>query len=291
MNKCIYNGNIVANRNLVSVYNGSFLYGINCFEGLRGYWLKDSKRLIILDLDEHMNRLYSSASRMRLIPPISKDDLVSKLNEFIRYENITEHIYVRITFFIDGETSWIECKNVSYLVSMRSMQSRIETNKLLWNYSLKISTTLRNTELSSAPSIKAGGNYLNSRYAKLEAKENGYDDAVFLNHDGFISESTGSCIFFILNGKVLTPSRDCDILPSITRRRILILCQENNIEAIEGEFTADYLMRSEGIFLSGSMMEIQPVSQIENIRIDTKNSQVFLRILNLFHESLKRENI
>ena len=147
MNKCIYNGNIVTNRNLISVYNGSFLYGINCFEGLRGYWLKDSKRLIILDIEEHMNRLYSSALRMRLIPPINKDDLVSELNDFIQNESISEDIYVRITFFIDGETSWIECKNVSYLVSIRSMKSRLNTNDIFRNYSLKISTTLRNTEL------------------------------------------------------------------------------------------------------------------------------------------------
>ena len=125
----------------------------------------------------------------------------------------------------------------------------------------------------------------------MEAKENGYDDALFLNHDGFISESTGSCIFFIMNGKVFTPSRSCDILPSITRRRIMILCEENNIEVTEGEFTADFLYQSDGIFLCGSMMELQPVSQIGKVEIDTRKSHIFLEILQLFQESLKRINI
>ena len=106
MNKCYYNGNIVEQRNIVSVYNGSFLYGINCFEGIRGYWDASSKQISLLDLNEHIDRLFSSAKRLRFDSPVTKDEIILQLRELIITENIQENIYVRITFFIDGETSW-----------------------------------------------------------------------------------------------------------------------------------------------------------------------------------------
>ena len=159
------------------------------------------------------------------------------------------------------------------------------------NYSLHVSSVLRNSELSTPPSIKAGGNYLNSRYAKLEAMERGFDDALIINQKGLLSESTGSCIFFIKGDLVLTPSLDCDILPSITRRRIIALCKNNQIEIVERHFTLEEVMRSDAVFLCGSMMEIIPVTQIDGHNFETGNSSIYNRIVNLFQESLVIENI
>lgn len=291
MNKCYYNGKVVEQRNIVSVYNGSFLYGINCFEGMRGYWDSSSNQIILLDLKQHIDRLFSSADRLRFNYPISRDAITSELRELIIRDKVEENIYIRITFFIDGETSWIEQENISYIISVRSMVSSLLEDPRTRNYSLHVSSVLRNSELSTPPSIKAGGNYLNSRYAKLEAMERGFDDALMINQKGSLSESTGSCIFFIKGDLVLTPSLDCDILPSITRRRIIALCKNNGIEIVEGYFRLEEVMNSDGAFLCGSMMEIMPVTQIDEHKFETAYSSIYNRIINLFQESLVIENI
>lgn len=291
MNEFCYNGIVSEDRNIISVYNGSFLYGINCFEGIRGYWDSASRQMILLDLKQHIDRLFSSADRLRFNYPISKEAIISELREMIIRGEVEEDIYIRITFFIDGETSWIEQENVSYVISYRSMESSLMEDPKTRNYSLHVTSVLRNSELSTPPSIKAGGNYLNSRYAKLDAIERGFSDALFINRKGSISESTGSCIFFVKGDSVFTPSLDCDILPSITRRRIIALCKKNGIEIVEGHFRLDELMRCDAAFLCGSMMELMPVTQIDNYKLEIGNTSLYSRIVNLFQESLVIENV
>ena len=291
MNKCYYNGKVVEQRNIVSAYNGSFLYGINCFEGIRGYWNSSSEQMVLLDLEQHIDRLFTSADRLRFNYPISKEAIISELREMMIRDKVKEDIYIRITFFIDGETSWIEQENISYLISIRSMKSSLMEDARTRNYSLHVSSVFRNSELSTPPSIKAGGNYLNSRYAKLDAMKHGFDDALIINQKGSISESTGSCIFFIIGDSVLTPSLDCDILPSITRRRIITLCKNNRIEIVERHFRLEEVMSSDAAFLCGSMMEIMPVTQIDGHNFETGNSSIYNRIVKLFQESLVSEHI
>lgn len=291
MNKCIFNGKVLGDRNIVSVYNGSFLYGVNCFEGMRGYWNKSSKQMVLLDINQHIDRLYLSAVRMRFNFRVAKEEIILQIRQFIIKENIQENIYLRITLFIDGETSWMEQENISYLISFRSMESRLDDEVISNKYSIKISNVIRNTEKGTSPSIKAGGNYLNSRYAKIEAIEQGYDDALMINHKGFISEATGSCIFFLKDGALFTPSLDCDILPSITRYRIISLCKKNRIKVIEGRYKPGDLIRSDAAFLCGSMIEIMPISNIDNMKFDTSNSSMFRNIVKLYKKSLILENI
>lgn len=258
---------------------------------MRGYWDSSSEQIVLLDLKQHIDRLFLSADRLRFNYPISKEALISELRALMIRDKVDENIYIRITFFIDGETTWIEQENVSYLISYRSMESSLTEDPKTRNYSLHVTSVLRNSELSTPPSIKAGGNYLNSRYAKLDAMEHGFDDALIINQKGSISESTGSCIFFIKGDSVLTPSLDCDILPSITRRRIITLCKQDGIEIVEGHFRQEEVMSSEAAFLCGSMIEIMPVTQIDEHKFETGNSSIYNRIVNLFQESLVIENI
>lgn len=291
MNIVSYNGIVLEDRFCISVYNGSFLYGVNCFEGLRGYWDISKTRLHLLDIDEHLNRLFDSASRLRLNHSFSKEFFKKELMGLVKDRNVKENVYVRITLFIDGETSWIEKENISYLISIRSMGSSLSNDFHPRSYSLYLTGFRRNSENSTPPSIKAGGNYLNSRYAKLEAIENGFDDALILNQEGFISESSGSCIFFIKDGKLLTPSLNCDILPSITRRRIIALCLINGIAVEECRLKPDQLREMDGAFLCGSMIEIMPVSLIDNNFMKTNELALFNRLVDLFKDSISEENI
>ena len=193
-----------------------------------------------------------------------------------------------LRFYID-EIENIDNGKITKQIVRNIRSYKLDNNKN--KYSLKISNVIRNTEKGTSPSIKAGGNYLNSRYAKIEAIEHGYDDALMINHKGFISEATGSCIFFLKDGALFTPSLDCDILPSITRYRIISLCKKNRIKVIEGRYKPGDLIRSDAAFLCGSMIEIMPISNIDNMKFDTSNSSMFRNIVKLYKKSLILENI
>ena len=161
-------------------------------------------------------------------------------------EQIACNSYIRVTFFIDSETNWSEEKNISYFISIRKMPSTFDQ---LIPRTLMISSFKRIGSKTMPPFVKAGANYLNSRYAHLEATRKKFDGALFLTENDFISESTGSCILFINKNTIITPSKKCDILLSITRELILNLAHKLQIEVIEKEISKNELTGFEAAIL------------------------------------------
>lgn len=275
------NNKKVENINCISVLNPSFLYGINCFEGIRAYWFNNKLRVI--DLESHVDRLYKSAKKLSLKPPLTKARLLTQIQKILEKEEISFNAYIRVTIFAGNETgSWHERSYFNNLVSITEKESFLHNPK---SFRLKVSTFKRISINSMPPDVKAGANYLNSRYAHLEALDNGYDGALFLTNKGYVSESTGSCIFFISGNSVETPNLDSDILNSITRKRIIKLCRSNNINVIEKQIPINLLETYKAAFLVGTMMEVKPVSQIDYLKYDTRDS-TFKTILNLFIDSV-----
>jgi branched-chain amino acid aminotransferase len=269
MNVTYLNGNKVDNRNLISLFNPSFLYGINCFEGIRGYYSNLKNQVIIFDLQEHIDRLYKSSLLLEFKNPIENSLLVNYINEIVELEDIKENIYIRVTFFLSGEYSWSETENISYLINIRSMQSDLLNSNSL---KLGISNYKRISSNIMPPSVKAGANYLNSRYALLDAKKRGFEGALFLTTENIVSESTGSCVFFVKDNIFYTPSVDSDILIGITRNRILKLINQMGFKSIEKKITLDDLKHYEAAFLAGTMIEIKQISRIENLNYEINNS-------------------
>jgi branched-chain amino acid aminotransferase len=275
------NNKKVENTNCISILNPSFLYGINCFEGIRAYWFNNKLRVI--DLESHIDRLYKSAKKLSLKPPLTKARLLTHVQKILEKEEISFDAYIRVTIFAGNETgSWHERSYFNNLISITEKESFLHNPK---SFRLKVSTFKRISINSMPPDVKAGANYLNSRYAHLEALDNGYDGALFLTNKGYVSESTGSCIFFISENSVETPNLDSDILNSITRKRIIKLCRSNNINVIEKQISINLLETYKAAFLVGTMMEVKPVSQIDSLKYDTRDS-TFKTILNLFIDSV-----
>jgi len=275
MNLVYYNGTRVGERDIISLYNGSFLYGINCFEGIRGYWNVMTKRLNFFDLTEHIDRLFNSSNALEFEASITKKELIEEIFRIISENDISECVYLRVTFFIDGESSWSETKNISRVISIRSMKSNLDNKAAM---SLAVSSYARISNNIMPPRIKAGANYLNSRYALLEGVKRGFEGAIFLTKDGYISESTGSCIFFIKGNTLITPNVDSDILVGITRNRIISLAQKNYIEVTERKIAIDELPGFEAAFLAGTMIELRQISKIENNIFQLEN-RLYLQIL------------
>lgn len=269
MNIVYLNGIKVDPDNKISLFNPSFLYGINVFEGIRGYWNESKAEYFIFDLDQHIDRLYKSLFCIQFNTPINKISLINELYEIIKKEQLCENIYIRITFFINTETSWSEKESIGYFISIRSISSNLVNPIPL---SLGLSSYLRISSESMPPFVKAGANYLNSRYALLDTQSKGFDGALFLSQKGFISESTGSCIFFIKDNALYTPSVNSDILVGITRNRIIHLSALLNIQVIEKNIYPDELQTFECAFLAGTMIEVKPISKINEMNFNISHS-------------------
>ena len=261
MNTLFVNGLKCESLSGISYYNPTFLYGISCFEGIRAYWNQSSKQLIFLDLDEHIDRLYRSAGFLSFKPPIGIPALRAEILAISRSEAVQEDCYIRITFFLGGDGSWHTVNDIHYMVSIRSMRSELGTRA---SAALGISTFRRIGSNSMPAHVKAGANYLNSRYAMMDVRSRGFDDALFLTEDGVLSEATGSTLFLFRNGELHTPSVDCDILPGITRARLISLCRDSGMIVREERIPADRISSFDGAILTGTMVELRPVSRIDS---------------------------
>ena len=111
------NNKKVENINCISILNPSFLYGINCFEGIRAYWFNNKLRVI--DLESHVDRLYKSAKKLSLKPPLTKARLLTHIQKILEKEEISFNAYIRVTIFAGNETgSWHERSYFNNLVSI-----------------------------------------------------------------------------------------------------------------------------------------------------------------------------
>lgn len=254
------NGVKVNDNKQVSLKNPSFLYGINCFEGIRGYYLKEYDKMNIVDFSSHLSRLKSSIQLLEFNIKLNKVELIKEIDQIILNENIKENIYLRLTYFLDGEVSWKEKEKISYTLNIRSIDSYLGQS---WPISLGISSYRRISKDTLPPYVKAGANYLNSRYSLLDSQRRGFQGTLMINKQGFISESSGSCIFFIKNNELFTPSEDSDILIGVTRGTIIRIAKNNNLRVNETDISLEEILHFDFAFLAGTMIEIKPISNIE----------------------------
>jgi branched-chain amino acid aminotransferase len=280
MNVLFVNGAKCSGLLGISYYNPTFLYGVSCFEGVRAYWNPDARTLVFLDLDEHLQRLYRSASFLSFIPPILMDDLKEQILQIARIERIQQDSYARITFYLGGDGSWHSSNDIHYMVSIRSMRSELGTRAPA---AVGITRFRRIADDAMPAYVKAGANYLNSRYAMMDVRDRGFDDALFLTKEGVLSESTGSTLFLFKGGQLHTPSLDCDILPGITRARLIRLCKKAGLHVIEERIPPSDLDTFDGAILTGTMVEIRPVARIDSQSM-APSSPLHEKLYSLFRE-------
>lgn len=265
MNVVYLNGARCERLDVVSLYNPTFLYGINCFEGVRAYWNSETSRLGYLDLDAHLDRLYQSMDRLSFPSPVPLRSMRDEICRVALAENIQEDVYIRITMFIGEGASWHSSDAIHWMISMRSLPSLLGRRAPA---RVSISTVRRVSSAAMPASVKAGANYLNSRYAMLEARGLGFDDALFLTASDLVSEATGSSIFFVKDRALYTPSSDCDALPGITSRRVASLLRDLGVRVHETHIPVSDIQGFEAAFLTGTMIELRPIARIGDIELD-----------------------
>lgn len=252
----------------INIMTTTAQYGINVFEGIRCYYNEELKNLYCFRLDEHLERLFNSSKLLRfeLNSNITKKYIINNTKEIIKANNYLEDIYVKIGLFLDGEGSWSALAPISLFI-LPFPKGRVYSDKPGINCC--VASWERISESVIPPRIKAGANYINSRFALLEATMNGYDSAIFLNRNGTIAEGPGACIFIVRKGKLITPPVTASILESITRQSIIQIAKSKlNMDVDEREIGRTELYIADEIFLVGTAVEILPILSVDNFIIN-----------------------
>ena len=179
----------------------------------------------------------------------------------LRINKFREDVAVRITIFADGLGTWSSVSNTNmFIAPIRKSRTDLSNIPAM---RASVSSWVRINDNSMPPRIKLGANYINGRYAHLQARSDGYDLPIFLGADGKVSEGAGACIFMLRKGCLVTPPGTSSVLESITRDTVITLARECGITVFERNIDRTELYVADELFLCGSAAEITPIVSVD----------------------------
>jgi branched-chain amino acid aminotransferase len=277
-NKVWIRGKIIDEEDaVVNIMSPSAQFGLNVFEGIRGYKNDKNDLLYVCYLEKHIDRLLESCRLMGIVSSYSKDEIIIYFNKTILANKFDGDFAARIIIFGDGMGSWSSEENFSMCISPIS-RNRTSLNSLK-RKSASITSWQRINDNALPPRAKVGANYINGRYAYLQAKNDGYDLPIFLGIDGKISESCGACLFIVKNKKLITPPVTASILESITRELIIQISKDFNLDVIERIIDRTEVYLADEVFLCGTAAEITPIIKIDRFAINNTVGKITLKLL------------
>ena len=252
------------------------------FEGARIYNGK------IFKLKEHTDRLFESANILGFNLPYSKKIINDVSNLLIKKQKI-KNGYLRPFAWRGSEMMAISAQNTTIHVALAAWEMSTYFNPQLKLKGIKLQTAKwRRPAANTAPTqAKAAGLYMICTLSKHEAEKKGFHDSLMLDYRGRIAESTGANIFIVKKGIIYTPIADC-FLNGITRKTVINLAKKNNIKIYEKILYPKDLLKAEEIFLTGTAVEITPVSQIDNKKY--KVGPITKELIMKFNEVVSNKN-
>ena len=258
-----YDGKLVDWRSATThVLTHTLHYGMGVFEGVRAY--KTDKGAAIFRLQDHTDRLFRSAHILQMKMPFTKEEIMEAQKAAVR-ENKLESAYIRPMAFYGAEAMGIAAKTLSthVICAAWSWGAYMGDEALTRGIRVKTSSFSRHHVNITMCKAKANGNYMNSILAHQEAANDGYDEALLLDVDGFVAEGSGENVFIVRKGKLYTPDLT-SALEGITRDTIVQLANELGIEVIEKRITRDEVYGADEAFFTGTAAEVTPIRELDN---------------------------
>jgi len=251
----------------VHVLTHSLHYGLAAFEGLRCYQGRSGSS--IFKLQEHVDRLFESAHIGMMTIPYEKKQVAEAIVETVRINKL-EACYIRPLVYIGyGAMGVYPGDNpIKLAIAAWKWGSYLGDEALANGMRACVSSFTRHHVNVSMTRGKISGYYVNSILAKREAKSNGYDEAILLDPDGYVSEGTGENIFIVRKGRLKTTPLT-SILEGITRNAVIELASEQGIVVLQERFTRDEMYIADEVFVTGTAAELTPVREIDSRRIGT----------------------
>jgi branched-chain amino acid aminotransferase len=265
-------------RAVISVFDHGFLYGDGIYETLRAY------NGIVFKLDEHIQRLYRSASLIQLNVRKDADVIKNAVYQTLQANRLREAV-IRVTVSRGAGPAGLDpelCKKPTFVIfasKFREYPGQFYQNGV----PVAIVKTRRNIISALNPQIKSL-NFLNNVLAKIEAKRVNAFEALMLNYRGYLAEGTVSNVFFLKDGILCTPGLTAGILGGITRKAVLDIARKCGFKINQGKFGKTAIYGADEVFLSNTTMEVMPVSRIDNVRIAAKAGKT----TNVFRQAYKQ---
>jgi len=248
----------------VHVLTHTLHYGLGVFEGIRCYKTADG-RSAVFRLDEHIRRLMDSAKICTLPMPYSQAEIAEACLETIR-ANKLEECYLRPLAFIGEGAMGLGARDnpTRVCIVIWKWGAYLGDEGLAKGIRAKVSSFNRAGVNSLMAKGKIVGHYVNSILAKREVLGAGYDEAIMLDPQGYVSEASGENIFVVRDGKVVTPALGASILGGITRDTMLAILREAGVEVVERPIARDELYIADEIFMVGTAAEVTPVREVDD---------------------------
>ena len=247
----------------VHVLTHTLHYGLGVFEGIRCYECVDG-RSSVFRLKEHTDRLFESAHISQIDIPFTREEISEATLEVLRVNNLKE-AYIRPVVFIgDGEMGiYVKDYNVRVAIAAWPWGAYLGEDGIKKGIRIKVSSFTRQHVNISMTKAKVCGNYVNSIMAKREAILAGYNEALLLDNEGYVSEGSGENIF-IAKGGVVKTTPCTTVLSGITRDTVMKILKDEGITVKEERFTRDELYTAEEAFFTGTAAEITPIREVDD---------------------------
>ncbi len=273
----------------VHVMTHTLHYGLGAFEGIRCY--ETSKGPAIFRLDEHVKRLFQSAHIFLLTIPFTEDQIRKAIIDTVKKNKLKE-CYIRPLVYIGYGAMGIYPKGNPIKVSIAAWPwgAYLGEDGLEKGIRVKGSSFIRNHVNSNMSRGKICGYYVNSQIAKKEAISCGYDEALLLDTEGYVSEGSGENIFIVRDNTLKTTPLT-SILEGITRDSVMEIAGDSGIEAREERFTRDEVYIADEAFFTGTAAEITPIRELDGRMIGNgKAGKVTRKIQSIFFDTVKGKN-
>ena len=252
----------------IHVLSYALHYGSAVFEGIRAYSTNDGTKIFLLD--EHIKRLFNSAKIYRMNIAFTPQQLSQACKDIVVTNELNSGAYIRPIAFRGYNDLGLHASkddDVEVVVAAWEWGTLLGVDALEKGVDVGVSSWNRNAPNTIPVMAKASGNYLSGTLVAIEAKENGYDEGICLDSDGFVSEGSGENIFMIKNGSLMTPPLSSSILDGITRDSVMKIAEDLNIDCIERRITREELYLADELFFTGTAAEITPIRSVDRIEI------------------------
>ena len=251
----------------VSPLTHTLHYGLGAFEGVRSYGSTNGDNVNIFRLKEHTERLFESAKIINVSINHTVDEVMEAQIGVISKSNLKD-AYIRPLLYLNDERLGLDIVGMSshLMISCWDWPTYFGAESIEQGIDVMISSFTRQFPNSLMTKSKITGGYVNGVMAHDQAKNNGYQEAILLDTNGFVAEGSGQNIFIVKNGNLLTPELTC-CLNGITRRSVIQIAKDKGMEVDERQITRDELYTADEIFFSGTAVEITPIRSVDKVII------------------------
>ena len=242
-------------------------YGLGAFEGVRSYGSSNGDNVNIFRLKEHTERLFESAKIINVPINHNIDEVMEAQIGVISKSNLKD-AYIRPLLYLNDERLGLDIVGMTshLMISCWDWPTYFGAESIEQGIDVMVSSFTRQFPNSLMTKSKISGGYVNGVMAHDQAKNNGYQEAILLDTNGFVAEGSGQNIFIVKDGNLLTPELTC-CLNGITRRSVIQIAKDKGINVQERQITRDELYTADEIFFSGTAVEITPIRSVDKVVI------------------------